>query len=140
MLRELLQGEVDSTGAATACGEELRAECIVHQSAFSRRLRTDDGDDNNLFVACLFDDLLDKVAFELEVLTVNQLECLSIVHQLLYWRDKHVFLRSILLHICLIIAQKMHAVAPKVLNTELLPENFVIKLVKLSSVAAHPCL
>ena len=71
MLRELLQGEVDSTGAATLCGEELRAECIVHQSTFARRLRTDDGDDNNLFVACILDDLLDEVAFELEILTVN---------------------------------------------------------------------
>ena len=32
----------------------------------------------------------------------------------------------------------MHAVAPKVLNTKLLPENFVIELVKLCFVAVHP--
>ena len=56
-------------------------ECIVPQGVMTGRLRPGDGDDNNLFVACLLGDLIDEEAFELEVLTVNQLECLFLLHR-----------------------------------------------------------
>lgn len=78
---ELKKSEIDSASAPTGGSKELGAKGVIHERTLAGGLRTDDSDDDYLVVGRLSDALLDEQTFELEIVAVNQLECVTVVDE-----------------------------------------------------------